>query len=94
MRVNATDAVGNLGADSPDECIIAPLDDRLLTKSVSWRKVGDSLSYKGTLLRSTHKGATITIKNYPYAKVLGARPPAAVRRRVRGAARTASGSGR
>jgi len=69
-RVNATDAVGNLGADSGDQCIIAPLDDRLLTRSVSWRKVGDSLSYQGTLLRSTHRGATITIKNYPYAKVL------------------------
>ena len=69
-EVRATDAVGNTGRASSNPCIIAPIDDRLLTRSASWRRVHDSLSYGGTLLRSDRRGATLTVRNYPWSKVL------------------------
>jgi PKD repeat protein len=62
MRVQGTDAAGNIGKWSSPRCTAVPLDDRRVNKSTQWKAVKNRAAYLETLLKTRSSGARLTKK--------------------------------
>lgn len=60
FSVKATDRVGNTSAATPEQCTVAPLDDRSLVRSSAFTPVTGSAYYASTAMKTTIRGATLT----------------------------------
>lgn len=61
FRARATDAAGNTGRWSGGRCIAVPLDDRDLRRTGTWREQRLEGAYRGSVLRSTRRGASLSV---------------------------------
>lgn len=65
FSVRARDVAGNVSAWSAERCTSAALDERALSRSAGWTSLASSSAYRGTLLRSTSSGRTLTLPGAP-----------------------------
>jgi hypothetical protein len=70
FSVKATDRVGNTSAATPEQCTVAPLDDRSLVRSSAFAPITGSVYYASTAMRTTTRGATLTRTGVLSAKQL------------------------
>lgn len=62
LRVRAVDHDGVSAPASKGRCTAVPLDDRDLVRAGIWRRVSVGGAYGGSVLRSTHRGATLSLR--------------------------------
>lgn len=61
FRARSTDAAGNIGAWSGQQCRTTPVDDRSLRASSGWKRVTVSGTYRGTETRTTRHGRRLSL---------------------------------
>jgi hypothetical protein len=59
----ATDNAFNVSGFSAQRCTSIPVNDRQLTASSGWTRIKPSGSFRGTAMRSTTKGATLSLND-------------------------------
>lgn len=68
FAVTATDKLGNTSATTHEQCTVLPLDDRSLLKSTTFSAITGSAYYVATAMKTTTRGATLTLHNTTLAK--------------------------
>lgn len=61
FRARSTDAAGNIGAWSRQQCRTTPVDDRRLRASGGWKRVKVSGAYRGTETRTARHGQRLSL---------------------------------
>lgn len=69
FRAAAEDRVGNYSATSSPVCTSRILDDSAAIRSAGWSRVSSSAYYAGSALRTTTKGATLTLRRFTGRRV-------------------------
>ncbi|MFC6237424.1 hypothetical protein [Longivirga aurantiaca] len=69
FRARAYDRAANEGAAGGRSCLAFPVDDRALTRSGSWSASTSSADYRGTTLRSTTLGSSLSLAGADYRRL-------------------------
>lgn len=69
ISARATDIFGNVGAYSPEKCVITPIDDSSATASAGWTEKHTKGFFQGTQMVSSTKGATLTFSGVGVRKI-------------------------